>query len=267
LNTYKINIQNTTIYIMESTNSRYMNHQSEMNNNRETDTEDRFSPYYRASKNITILLYSHVLELMSILCVISCIMLLLLCTWVLTMSLYINEMINNNYNKNSLPNLKMVIQVYIGTISEQISNYITLSKLFRSNIIIKQESDLSSNSSEESMNEQISEHDNWEDDDEVEYSDSQSIPSNDSTIDNSINTNENVVRESTSSDSDIEDITEEVLQIRILNRDIVDLTNAIAMETSSDSDTNNSHSRQSSVNSDLINESLDEDDLETKKNN
>ena len=112
---------------MESTNSRYMNHQSEMNNNRETDTEDRFSPYYRASKNITILLYSHVLELMSILCVISCIMLLLLCTWVLTMSLYINEMINNNYNKNSLPNLKMVIQVYIGTISEQISNYITLS--------------------------------------------------------------------------------------------------------------------------------------------
>ena len=250
---------------MESTNSRYMNHQSEMNNNRETDTEDRFSPYYRASKNITILLYSHVLELMSILCVISCIMLLLLCTWVLTMSLYINEMINNNYNKNSLPNLKMVIQVYIGTISEQISNYITLSKLFRSNIIIKQESDLSSNSSEESMNEQISEHDNWEDDDEVEYSDSQSIPSNDSTIDNSINTNENVVRESTSSDSDIEDITEEVLQIRILNRDIVDLTNAIAMETSSDSDTNNSHSRQSSVNSDLINESLD--DLETKKNN
>jgi|TARA_B110000967_G_C18771240_1_gene503180 hypothetical protein len=252
---------------MESTNSRYMNHQSEMNNNRETDTEDRFSPYYRASKNITILLYSHVLELMSILCVISCIMLLLLCTWVLTMSLYINEMINNNYNKNSLPNLKMVIQVYIGTISEQISNYITLSKLFRSNIIIKQESDLSSNSSEESMNEQISEHDNWEDDDEVEYSDSQSIPSNDSTIDNSINTNENVVRESTSSDSDIEDITEEVLQIRILNRDIVDLTNAIAMETSSDSDTNNSHSRQSSVNSDLINESLDEDDLETKKNN
>ncbi len=248
---------------MESTNSRYMNHQSEMNNNRETDTEDRFSPYYRASKNITILLYSHVLELMSILCVISCIMLLLLCTWVLTMSLYINEMINNNYNKNSLPNLKMVIQVYIGTISEQISNYITLSKLFRSNIIIKQESDLSSNSSEESMNEQISEHDNWEDDDEVEYSDSQSIPSNDSTIDNSINTNENVVRESTSSDSDIEDITEEVLQIRILNRDIVDLTNA--METSSDSDTNNSHSRQSSVNSDLINESLD--DLETKKNN
>ena len=161
----------------------------------------------------------------------------------------------------------MVIQVYIGTISEQISNYITLSKLFRSNIIIKQESDLSSNSSEESMNEQISEHDNWEDDDEVEYSDSQSIPSNDSTIDNSINTNENVVRESTSSDSDIEDITEEVLQIRILNRDIVDLTNAIAMETSSDSDTNNSHSRQSSVNSDLINESLDEDDLETKKNN
>ena len=252
---------------MESTNSRYMNHQSEMNNNRETDTEDRFSPYYRASKNITILLYSHVLELMSILCVISCIMLLLLCTWVLTMSLYINEMINNNYNKNSLPNLKMVIQVYIGTISEQISNYITLSKLFRSNIIIKQESDLSSNSSEESMNEQISEHDNWEDDDEVEYSDSQSIPSNDSTIDNSINTNENVVRESTSSDSDIEDITEEVLQIRILNRDIVDLTNAIAMETSSNSDTNNSHSRQSSVNSDLINESLDEDDLETKKNN
>ena len=58
-----------------------------------------------------------------------------------------------------------------------------------------------------------------------------------------------------------------MLQIRILNRDIVDLTNAIAMETSSDSDTNNSHSRQSSVNSDLINESLDEDDLETKKNN
>lgn len=262
---------------MESTNSRYMNHQSEMNNNRETDKEDRFSPYYRTSKNITILLYSHVLELMSILCVISCIMLLLLCTWVLTMSLYINEMINNNYNKNSLPNLKMVIQVYIGTISEQISNYITLSKLFRSNIIIKQESDLSSNSSEESMNEQISEHDNWEDD-EVEYSDSQSIPSNDSTIDNSINTNENVVRESTASDSDIEDITEKVLQNRILNRDIVDLTND--METSSDSDTNNSdsrqssdsdtnnsHSRQSSINSEIMNESLDNEDLETKKNN
>ena len=57
----------------------------------------------------TILLYSHVLELMSILCVISCIMLLLLCTWVLTMSLYINEMINNKIKMLELEKYKITL--------------------------------------------------------------------------------------------------------------------------------------------------------------
>ena len=56
-----------------------------------------------------------------------------------------------------------------------------------------------------------------------------------------------------------------MLQNRILNRDVVDLTNDI--ETSSDSDTHNSKSRQSSVNSDIMNEPIDDENIETKKNN
>ena len=262
---------------MQSTNN-----QDNMNDTREFASQNEYSQYYRTSKTITTLLYSHVLEILSILCVISCIILLLLCTLILTMSLYLTEMIKNNYNNHNLPDLKNIITLYIGTVSEQISNYITLSKLMTSsNIIIKQESDSSSNSSEELANEQISDNDKWNDDDEeYNYSDSQSIPSHDTTIDNSTNKNEMDLGESSSDSnetSDIEDITEEVLQNRILNRDVVDLTNDI--ETSSDSDTHNSdnshsrqssdnsHSRQSSVNSDIMNEPLDNEDLETKKNN
>lgn len=256
---------------MQSTNN-----QDNMNDTTEYYAgQNEYSQYYRTSKTITVLLYSHVLEILSILCVISCIILLLLCTLILTMSLYLTEMIKNNYNKHNLPDLKNIIDLYIGTVSDQISNYITLSKLMTSsNIIIKQESDSSSNSSECSTNEQLMDNDNWsDDDDEDKYSDSQNIPSNDTTIDNSTNKNEMVVVESSpesSENSDIEDITEEVLQNRILNRDVVDLTND--METSSDSDTNNSlHSRHSSVYRDIMNEPLhdegEDDNLETKKNN
>jgi hypothetical protein len=182
-------------------------------------------------------------------------------------------MVKNNYNKHNLPNLKNIITLYIDTVSEQISNYITLSKLMTSsNIIIKQESDSSSNSSEEFANEQISDNDKWNDDDEeYNYSDSQSIPSNDTTIDNSTNKNELDVGESSSESnetSDIEDITEEVLHNRILNRDVVDLTNDIERSSDSDShNSDNSHSRHSSVNSDIMNEPLDNENLETKKNN
>ena len=184
-------------------------------------------------------------------------------------------MVKNNYNKHNLPNLKNIITLYIDTVSEQISNYITLSKVMASsNIIIKQESDSSSNSSEEFANEQISDTDKWIDDDNAS-SDSQSIPLNDTTIDNSNNKNEMDVVESPSESnetSDIEDITEKVLHNRMLNREVFDLTNDI--ERTSDSDTHksdNSHSRLSSDYSDIMNESLhdecQDDDLETKKNN
>jgi hypothetical protein len=179
------------------------------------------------------------------------------------MSLYLTEMVKNNYNKHNLPNLKNIISLYIGTVSEQISNYITLSKLVASsNIIIKQESDSSSSS------EQLS--DNWNDENEDNYSDSQSITSTDNTQYNSIiaKNEMDVVEASSESNetSDIEDITEKVLENKMLNRDIVDLTDDI--ETSSDSDSNNSDSRPSSINSDIMNESLNSDeDLETKKNN
>lgn len=233
---------------MDSTTNHYMNSESRMNSEgQEINNDDMFSPYYRTSKIITVLLCNHILEIMSILCVISCIILLLLCTLILTISLYLTEMVKNNYNKHNLPNLKMVIQVYIATISKQISNYITLSKLMSSaNIIIKQEPYSSSNNNEESSVTDIE-----SDDDESEHSDSQSIPSHDIATDNS---------------SDIEDVTEEVLQSRLLNRDIVDLTNDMDMETSSDNDTN-SKSRQSSINSDIMNESSNEEEIETKKNN
>ena len=249
------------------------NNQDNMNDTREFASQTEYSQYYRTSKTITILLYSYVLEILSILCVISCIILLLMCTLILTVSLYLTEMVKNNYNKHNLPNLKNIITLYIDTVSEQISNYITLSKLMTSsNIIIKQESDSSSNSSEEFANEQISDNDKWNDDDEeYNYSDSQSIPSNDTTIDNSTNKNELDVGESSSESnetSDIEDITEEVLHNRILNRDVVDLTNDVERSSDSDShNSDNSHSRQSSVNSDIMNEPLDNENLETKKNN
>lgn len=256
---------------MQSTNN-----QDNMNDTREYYAgQNEYSQYYRTSKTITILLYSHVLEILSILCVISCIILLLLCTLILTVSLYLTEMVKNNYNKHNLPNLKNIITLYIDTVSEQISNYIILSKLMTSsNIIIKQEYDSSSNSSEEFANEQISDTDKWIDDDNAS-SDSQSIPSNDTSIDNSNNKNEMDVVESPSESnetSDIEDITEKVLHNRMLNREVFDLTNDI--ERTSDSDTHNSdnsHSRQSSAYSDIMNESLhdecEDDDLETKKNN
>tara|TARA_B110000967_G_C18758958_1_gene496822 strand:- start:153 stop:686 length:534 start_codon:yes stop_codon:yes gene_type:complete len=177
------------------------------------------------------------------------------------MSLYLTEMVKNNYNKHNLPNLKNIISLYIGTVSEQISNYITLSKLVASsNIIIKQESDSSSSS------EQLS--DNWNDENEDNYSDSQSITSTDNTQYNSINKNElDEVESHSSENSDIEDITEEVLHNRILNRDIVDLTKNDMEISSSDSDTHNSKSSQSSVNSEIMNELLDKEDIETKKNN
>ena len=238
---------------MQSTNN-----QDNMDDTREYVGQNDYLQYYRTSKTITILLYSHVLEILSILCVISCIILLLLCTLILTMSLYLTEMVKNNYNKHNLPNLKNIISLYIGTVSEQISNYITLSKLVASsNIIIKQESDSSSSS------EQLS--DNWNDENEDNYSDSQSITSTDNTQYNSIiaKNEMDVVEASSESNetSDIEDITEKVLENNMLNRVIVDLTDDI--ETSSDSD-----SRPSSINSDIMNESLDSDeDLETKKNN
>ena len=105
---------------------------------------------------------------------------------------------------------------------------------------------------------------------EDNYSDSQSITSTDNTQYNSIiaKNEMDVVEASSESNetSDIEDITEKVLENKMLNRDIVDLTDDI--ETSSDSDSNNSDSRPSSINSDIMNESLNSDeDLETKKNN
>lgn len=256
MNVYKIQIQNTTIYIMQSTNN-----QDNMDDTREYAGQNDYLQYYRTGKTITVLLYSQLLEILSILCVISCIILLLLCTLTLTMSLYFTEMVKNNYNKHKLPNLKNIISVYIDTVSEQLSNYITLSKLMASsNIIIKQESDSSSNNSEDLSNEQISD----TDDDDVS-NDSQRI----SSTDNSINKNEMDVVEALSESnetSDIEDITEKVLENKMLNRDIVDLTNNI--ETSSDSDaTNHSDSRPPSINSDIMNESSDNEDLETKKNN
>ena len=255
------------------------NNQDNMNDTREFASQTEYSQYYRTSKTITILLYSYVLEILSILCVISCIILLLMCTLILTVSLYLTEMVKNNYNKHNLPNLKNIISLYIGTVSEQISNYITLSKLVASsNIIIKQEYDSSSSScSEDLSNEQISDTDKWIDDDDDVSDDSQSIPSNDTTQDNSIiaKNEMDVVEASSESNetSDIEDITEQVLENKMLNRDIVDLTNDI--ETSSDieannSDSNNSDSRPSSINSDIMNESLDSEDqdqdLKTKKN-
>jgi hypothetical protein len=227
---------------MQSTNN-----QDNMDDTREYAGQNDYLQYYRTSKTITILLYSHVLEILSILCVISCIILLLLCTLILTMSLYLTEMVKNNYNKHNLPNLKNIISLYIGTVSEQISNYITLSKLVASsNIIIKQESDSSSSSSSE----QLSVTDNESDADESEYSDSQSIPSHDIATDNS---------------SDIEDVTEEVLLSRLLNRDIVDLTNDMDMETSIDNEVVENKKR--SFNDDIMNESSNEEEIETKKNN
>jgi len=236
------------------------NNQDNMDDTREYAGQNDYLQYYRTGKTITVLLYSQLLEILSILCVISCIILLLLCTLTLTMSLYFTEMVKNNYNKHNLPNLKNIISVYIDTVSEQLSNYITLSKLMASsNIIIKQESDSSSNNSEDLSNEQISD----TDDDDVS-NDSHRI----SSTDNSINKNEmDVVEASSESNetSDIEDITEKVLENKMLNRDIVDLTNNI--ETSSDSDaTNHSDSRPPSINSDIMNESSDNEDLETKKN-
>ena len=224
LNRYTVNRQNTTIYIMQSTNN-----QTNMDDTRDGDGPDDFSQCYRNSKTITILLYSHVIEIISILCVILCIILLLLCTLILTVSLYLTEIVKNNYNKHNLPDLKNIIDLYIGTVSEEISNYITLSKLMASsNTIIKQESSLSGNNIDNSRNGEEIDHDN-----EDEYTDTQSIPSTDTTIDNSINANELINHESSSNEnSDIEDITDEVLQRRLLNRDVVDLTND--MDTTSD---------------------------------
>ena len=89
------------------------------------DTE-LYSYYYTIGKSIIILLCSHILELINIICFVLSTLLILICVCLLTISLYLSEIIKNNYKEYNLPNLKDIINIIININGKQISNYISV---------------------------------------------------------------------------------------------------------------------------------------------
>lgn len=104
------------------------------NPSEENDTE-MYSYYNTIGKSIIILLCNHILEIINILCFVLSTILILICVCLLTISLYINEIIKNNYKKYNLPNLKDIIDIIININAKQISNYINVFYLLNSKFI------------------------------------------------------------------------------------------------------------------------------------
>jgi hypothetical protein len=85
-----------------------------------------YSYYHTISKSMIILLCNHVLEIVNILCFILSNILMLLCIFLLTVSLYISKLIKDNCAEYNLPCLKDIIDTIMNINTKQISTYINV---------------------------------------------------------------------------------------------------------------------------------------------
>lgn len=180
--------------------------------------------FYNTCKTITSISWYKIVEIISILCIVICSILLIVSTWVLTTSIYVNVLVSsNNHSKNQfrIPKINNSIIMYVTTICNRISDCFDIYRSdthpnIDNNLHIKQE------------HLTINTENNYDDDVDVDSENEQKNENihNDTATSNTDDNNGNI-------DSDIEDITEQMLQLKKDNTVIIDLCD----DTTPDDDT------------------------------
>jgi hypothetical protein len=182
-------------------------HDNNIDDNRDINIydQDTINYYYQTSKTVASISCNTIIEIISIFCIVICSILLIVSTWILTTSIHINVLVNSsNYPQYQyrIPKLNNSVLMYVTTICNRISDCFDIYRIDTHNIDIdiniKQEP--SSHSTENS----------YDADDE---SDKNGNEHDNCHIDNN----------HIDIDSDIEDITERMLQLRIDTTEVVDL--------------------------------------------
>ena len=177
--------------------------------------------YYQTGKTVMCISCNKIVEIISILCIVICSILLIVSTWVLTTSIYVNVLVssNNNHSKNQyrIPKINNSMIMYVTTICNRISDCFDIYRIDThpnndNNLHIKQEH-LTINT-ENSYDDDVDVDVDVDVDSENEQK-NENIHNDTATSNNDVN-NDNI-------DSDIEDITEQMLQLKKDNTVVIDL--------------------------------------------
>lgn len=201
---------------------------------------DTINYYYRIGKTVIGISCNTMIEIISIICIVICSIILTVSTCVLTTSIYINVLVSSSSNhpqyQYRIPNLNNSILMYVTTICNNVSDCFDTYR-------IDTPHDTDIDIKEENVTHLTENHydadDEYDNDTHSNNSDNvvNEINNENEEVDTTPNVNNCDIDTESDIDSDIEDITERMLQLRIDTSEVIDLCDDTIQST--DNNTNN----------------------------
>lgn len=201
---------------------------------------DTINYYYHIGKTVVGTSCNTIIEIISIICIVICSIILTVSTCVLTTSIYINVLVSSSSNhpqyQYRIPSLNNSILMYVTTICNNVSDCFDTYRI-----------DTPHNTADIDIKEEHVEHltenhydadDEYDNDNHISYSDNiaNKINNDPEPDDTTPNVNNCDIDTESEIDSDIEDITERMLQLRIDTSEVIDLCEDTILST--DNNTN-----------------------------